>query len=139
MSGAAEGHVITTDPVSARVTVTVHGETVADSTNARVLHETGLPDRLYIPRTDIAMDKLVPTETTSHCPFKGDAVYWSAKVNGGAVTDVAWSYPHPLAGREDITELVCFFDEKVDEIAVDGAAITKPTTPWSVQAEAEHP
>jgi uncharacterized protein (DUF427 family) len=136
---SAEGHVLTTDPVDARVTVTVRGATLADSTRARVLHETGLPDRLYIPRADVAMDRLVPTATTSHCPFKGDAVYWSAEVDGATVADVAWSYPHPLPGRDDITELVCFFDEKVDEIAIDGDAVTKPTTPWSTLAESEHP
>ena len=135
----SEGHVVTTDPVDARVTVVVRGETLADTTHARVLHETGLPDRHYIPRADVAMDRLTPTATTSHCPFKGDAVYWSTEVNGETVVDVAWSYPHPIAGRDDITGLVCFFDEKVDEIAVDGRAIAKPVTPWLRLAESEHP
>ena len=119
----SEGHVVTTEPVDARVTVTLRGVTLADSTHARVLHETGLPDRHYFPRADVAVEKLAPTATTSHCPFKGGAVYWSADVNGDTVTDVAWSYPQPIPGREDITGLICFFDEKVDEIAVDGVAL----------------
>jgi uncharacterized protein (DUF427 family) len=139
MSGAAEGHVVTTDPVAERITVTVRGVTLADSTHARVLHETGLPDRRYFPRADVAMDKLVATATTSHCPFKGDAVYWSAQIDGETVTDVAWSYPTPLPGREDITELICFFDEKVDAITVGAEALAKPQTPWSQLSEAEHP
>jgi uncharacterized protein (DUF427 family) len=134
----SDGHVLTTEPVAARVTVTLRGVTLADTTHARVLHETGLPDRHYLPRADIAMDALVPTATTSHCPFKGDAVYWSAVVNGETVADVAWSYPTPLPAREDITELICFFDEKVD-IAIDGATKEKPVTPWSTLAESEHP
>jgi uncharacterized protein (DUF427 family) len=135
----SSGHVVTTDPVESRVTVTVRGVTLADSTRARVLHETGLPDRHYIPRADVAMDHLVPTATTSHCPFKGDAVYWSAVVGDTTVVDVAWSYPTPIDGRDDIAELICFFDEKVDSIAVGDSSLTKPETPWSTLAESEHP
>ena len=82
---------------------------------------------------------LVPTATTSHCPFKGDAVYWSAEVDGETITDVAWSYPAPIAGRDDIAGLICFFDERVDEIRVGETPMTKPETPWSTLAEAEHP
>jgi len=139
VSAASEGHVVATEPVAERVTVIVRGVTLADSTGARRLHETGLPPRFYIPRSDIAMDRLVPTATTSHCPFKGDAVYWSAEVDGATVKDVAWSYPTPIPGREDIAGLICFFDEKVDAIAVGDETVAKPETPWSVLSDAEHP
>ncbi len=109
------GHTITTEPIAERVRVVVHGETLADTTGAVVLRETGLPARYYLPRQDVRMDLLVPTDTGSHCPFKGDAVYWTAKLDGGEVVDVAWSYPTPIPAREDITGLVCFYHEKVDE------------------------
>lgn len=125
------GHTITTEKTGQRVQVLVGDETLADTTNAVVLHETGLPARYYFPREDVRMDLLVPTVTTSNCPFKGDAEYWTAKLPGGEVVDVAWSYPTPIADREDITGLVCFFNERVDEIVVDGAAVAVPETPWS--------
>ena len=127
------GHTITTDPVTERVQVVAGGETLADSTNVVVLHETGLPDRYYFPREDVRMDLLVATDTGSHCPFKGDAVYWTAKLGGGEV-DVAWSYPEPIPVREDITGLVCFFNERVDEIAVSGQVLPPVETAWSKPA-----
>ena len=135
----SDGHVITTEPVAERVVVVVRGVTLADSTHVRRLHETGLPPRFYFPRADVDMTKLVPTDTTSHCPFKGDAVYWSAELDGATVANVAWSYPTPLPERADITELICFFDEKVDAITVGADTLAKPETPWSVLSEAEHP
>lgn len=125
------GHTITTETRAARVQVVVAGVTIADSTRAVLLHETGLPTRYYLPRDDIDMERLIPSETTSHCPFKGDAHYWSASVGGTVVADVAWSYPTPVPDRADIAGLVCFFDERVERITVDGVPVARPETPWS--------
>jgi uncharacterized protein (DUF427 family) len=128
------GHTITTETSAARVQVVVAGVTIADSTHAVLLHETGLPTRYYLPTDDIDTERLVPTATTSNCPFKGDAVYWSADIDGAVVADVAWSYPAPIPGRTDIAGLVCFFNERVDRITVDGVAVARPETQWSTQA-----
>lgn len=129
------GHAITTEHTNQRIRVVVCGETLADTTNAVVLHETGLPARYYLPRGDVRMDLLVPTATTTYCPFKGDAVYWTAKLERGEVVDVAWSYPTPIAIREDLTGLICFFNERVDEIVVDGETLAVPETQWSESAK----
>jgi uncharacterized protein (DUF427 family) len=129
------GHTITTEVSDARVSVIVGGLTLADTTHAVLLHETGLPTRFYVPRDDIDMERMIPTTTTSNCPFKGDAEYWSADIDGTVVADIAWSYPAPIPARVDITGLVCFFDERVDRITVDGVALGRPETPWSVAAE----
>ena len=128
------GHTITTEKVAARVRVIAAGVTLADSEHAVRLHETGLPTRYYLPRADVAMEHLVTSPNISMCPFKGDAVYWSAQLDGREVPNIAWSYPNPLPERVDITELVCFFDERVDEITVDGVAVARPETPWSAPA-----
>jgi uncharacterized protein (DUF427 family) len=117
-------HTITTEPVGERVRVVAGGETLADSTNVVVLRETGLPDRYYFPREDVRMELLVPTTTATSCPYKGDAQYWTAQLDADQpgeiveLVDVAWSYPTPISGREDITGLVCFYNERVDEITV---------------------
>ena len=128
------GHTITTEKVDARVRVVAGGVTLADSEHAVRLYETGLPTRYYLPRADVAMEHLVASNNISMCPFKGDAIYWSAQLDGRELPNVAWSYPNPLPERVDITELVCFFDERVDEITVDGVPVTRPETPWSAPA-----
>jgi uncharacterized protein (DUF427 family) len=128
------GHTITTEPSAARVRVVVDGVTLAESTRAVLLHETGLPTRYYLPRDDVDMERLVPTETTSTCPFKGEAVYWSARVGDSVVADVAWSYPTPIAERADIAGLICFFAERVDDLIIDGTPVARPETPWSTSA-----
>ena len=129
------GHTITTEHSTARVQIVVCGATIADSTAAVLLHETGLPVRYYLPPDDIDMERLVPTETVSTCPFKGEAVYWSVNVDGTIAPDVAWSYPTPIPERIDIAGFICFFNERVDEIVVDGVGLERPETQWSTSAE----
>ncbi|MCO7247526.1 DUF427 domain-containing protein [Halomonas sp. Mc5H-6] len=79
-------------PVNQRVQVHVDGKLLADSTNALELRETGYPPRQYFPREDVRMDLLTLFETTAHCPFKGNTVYFSL----GDKQDIAWSYVQPI-------------------------------------------
>jgi uncharacterized protein (DUF427 family) len=107
-----ELHRVTTEPTADRVVVRVGNDVVADTTDALVLHETGLGDRYYLPRADVRMELLSPTDTSTHCPYKGDANYWSVTVGGDTFSDVAWSYEHPIVDRPEIAGLVCFYHEK---------------------------
>ena len=125
------GHTLSTEPTTARVEVVVAGVTIADSTHALLLHETGLPTRYYLPAPTSTLTLLVPTETKTFCPFKGEAVYWSARVGEQLVPDIAWSYPEPIPERADITDYICFFNEQVDEVRVDGVPVARPVTQWS--------
>ena len=106
-------------PSSRHVRVVVDGITVAESARPTLLFETGLPPRYYVPKTDVRMDLLVPTASSSHCPYKGDANYWSLAIEDRVVEDVAWSYRTPLPESQKIAGLVCFFPDKV-ELYVDG-------------------
>ena len=124
------GHTITTEASTARVEVVVGGITLADSKHARLLHETGLPTRYYLPKLDVRQDLLIPSDTRTRCPYKGEAVYWSVEVGGNRLADIAWSYPAPIPEAPKIENLVAFFDEKVDVI-VDGVLQERPVTPWS--------
>lgn len=130
------GHTITTERIDDRVRVLVAGEVLADSTSAVVLHEPGLPPRYYLPREDVRMELLVPTDTATNCPFKGDASYWTVRIGDREVVDVAWSYEAPIDDRADITGRVCFFVEQVDEHHVGDTRLVRPETPWS---EIPHP
>jgi uncharacterized protein (DUF427 family) len=85
------GHRISTSPSERRVRVESNGQVLAESARAVELHETGLPTRYYLPREDVRMDLLTPTDTTSHCPFKGDASYYSAP----GAEDAFWVYETP--------------------------------------------
>ena len=95
-----------------------------------MLFETGLPPRWYIPKVDVRLDLLEPTTTTSMCPYKGTAEYWTAELDGRRVEDVAWSYRTPLPESERIAGLVCFYAERTD-LFIDGEHQERPKTKFS--------
>jgi uncharacterized protein (DUF427 family) len=104
---------------SRHIQVVIDGQVVADSHRPRVLFETGIRPRYYLPKMDVRMDLLEPTQTHTACPYKGNAVYWSAKVDGREYPDIVWSYPFPTPESEKIQNLLSFYNEKVD-VYVDG-------------------
>lgn len=116
---------------SRHVKVVVGGEVVAETTRPRLLFETGLPTRYYIPKLDVRLDLLTPTTTSTRCPYKGKASYWTVNVSGREFPDIVWSYPAPIPECPKIENLLCFYDEKVDAIYVDGELQPRPVTPWS--------
>lgn len=116
---------------SRQVQIIVGGETVADSTNACFLFETGLPVRYYLPEADVRMDLLTSSETRSSCPYKGDAIYWSVNAGGSLHEDIVWGYPDPIPECPKIKNLMCFFNERIEDILVDGKSIPKVKTKWS--------
>jgi uncharacterized protein (DUF427 family) len=117
-------------PSSRHIRVEVAGVTVAESSNARLLFETGLPVRYYLPKPDVRMDLLEPTETVTGCPYKGEANYWSIRAGGEVHPDLAWGYRSPLPESERVAGMVCFYNEKVD-IYVDGVLQERPKSPFS--------
>jgi uncharacterized protein (DUF427 family) len=115
---------------SRHVQVEVAGVTVADSTRPRVLFETGLPPRFYLPKLDLRLDLLEPSDKVTHCPYKGQARYWSVRAGAAVHPDLAWSYPTPLPESQRIAGLVTFYDEKVD-VFLDGVRQDRPDSPFS--------
>ncbi len=116
---------------SRHVKVVVGGEVVAETNRPRLLFETGLPTRYYIPKLDVRLDLLTPTNTSTRCPYKGKASYWTVRVGGKEFTDIVWAYPAPIPECPKIENLLCFYDEKVDAVYVDGELQPRPKTPWS--------
>jgi uncharacterized protein (DUF427 family) len=112
-------------PSSRHVRVDVDGVTIAESTSPRLLFETGLPVRYYLPKTHVRLDRLTRTETVTHCPYKGQAEWWSVRAGQSVVDDLAWSYRYPLPESERIAGLIAFYNERVD-IYVDGALQQRP-------------
>ncbi len=112
---------------SRHVRIEVDGVTVADSRQPRILFETSLPPRYYLPMTDVRLDLLRPSSTESHCPYKGTASYYSVEVDGHVTPDVVWYYTTPLPESQKVAGLACFYDEKVD-VYLDGELQAKPKT-----------
>lgn len=115
-------------PSSRRVQVVVDGENVADSRRDVFLFETGLPTRYYLPIADTRLDLLTPSPHQSRCPYKGTAAYYHLTVNGRRHDNLVWYYPEPLAESARIKGLVCFYNELVDCILVDGIEQPRPAS-----------
>ena len=84
----------------------VDGMTIAESASPRLLFETGLPVRYYLPKTHVRMDLLTPTAIVSQCPYKGQAEWWSVRVGDRMQVDLAWSYRTPLPESQMIAGLI---------------------------------
>ncbi len=117
-------------PSSRHVRVLVDGEVIADSSQPTLLFETGLPTRYYLPKSDVRMDLLDPTDTETACPYKGWSHYWNVEVGDTIHEDIAWGYRSPVHESAAIAGLVCFYNEKVD-IEIDGRLLEKPNTKFS--------
>jgi uncharacterized protein (DUF427 family) len=99
----------------------VGGITAVDSGNALLLLEEGYAPVWYFPRADVRMDLLTPTATVTHCPFKGDAGYWSVSTPAGTRRDAAWSYETPFEEMVAIAGRIAFYWDALDHWSEDGA------------------
>ncbi|NUS93573.1 MAG: DUF427 domain-containing protein, partial [Nocardia sp.] len=115
---------------SRHIRVELDGVTLADSRSPRILFETGLPARFYLPLTDIRMDLLRPSETRTSCPYKGNAEYWNVQVGDTEQADLVWIYRTPTPESQKIAGLACFYNEKVD-IYIDDELQDRPRTAFS--------
>jgi uncharacterized protein (DUF427 family) len=115
-------HPISIQPTLDRVVVKFAGEVIADSTRALSLREASYPTVQYIPRGDVRMDRLVRTQHHTHCPYKGDANYFSVKAGGRSSENAVWTYEQPFDQVGEIAEHVAFYPDRVDSIE-----ILKPT------------
>jgi uncharacterized protein (DUF427 family) len=111
-----DDHPITISPNPNRVRVTFAGRTVADSTHALNLKEATYPPVVYIPRADVDMNLLARTDHKTHCPYKGDASYYSIKADGKVAENAIWTYEQPFPGVARIAGYVAFYPNRVDAI-----------------------
>jgi uncharacterized protein (DUF427 family) len=118
----ASGHEITITPSQHHAEVSIGGQKLAASDRVVLLAETGLPTRYYFAPEDVRTDLLKSTSTHTTCPFKGEASYWSAEVDGQVYDDLAWSYPTPIPQAQAIAGLLSFYPDRVS-LTVDGQPI----------------
>jgi len=109
-------HPITLTRNGNRVRVSFAGKTVADTMRALTLKEASYPPVQYIPRADVKMELLKKTAHTSHCPYKGDASYFSIESGGKTAQNAVWSYEEPFPAMAEIGGYLAFYPDRVDKI-----------------------
>lgn len=110
------------EPDERRVEVRGGDVLLADSRRALRVLETASPPTFYLPREDVELEYLEPSARSSLCEWKGRARYWSLRVGGRLIVDVAWDYPSPLAGYETIAGCLSFYPARV-ECRVEGRRV----------------
>jgi uncharacterized protein (DUF427 family) len=108
------GRALYLEPTPKRIRVVVGGETIADSSAAMLLHESGHQPIYYFPPEDVLADVLEPDDRHTHCPKKGDASYYTIRVGDNAVEAGAWYYPDPLPDAPPIKDLIAFYWDRMD-------------------------
>jgi class 3 adenylate cyclase/uncharacterized protein (DUF427 family) len=116
LTAANTDYHIRLEPCRKRLRVEFNGAWVADSTRALIMHETRSPPAYYVPFADVRTDLLEKTALTTHCPFKGDASYWTLIVDGVAAENAAWAYENPLEDGKAIKGYLSFYASKVSAI-----------------------
>ena len=109
-------HPITIAANGKRVRVTFAGKVIADTKRALTLREASYPAVQYIPRADVDMAALKATAHHTHCPYKGDASYFTISVDGKSADNAVWSYEEPYPAMAEIKEHVAFYPNRVDRI-----------------------
>jgi len=109
-------HPITIEPNPGRVVVTLGGRVIADSREALTLHEANYPPVQYIPRKDVDMAALTRSATTTYCPYKGEAAYFSIPAGGERSVDAIWTYEAPYGAVAEIKDHLAFYPDRIDAI-----------------------
>jgi uncharacterized protein (DUF427 family) len=127
VTSSTDPHTITVTEVDGVVRAELRGVMMAESSDVLVLREGSLPPRYYFPREHVRMEHLERTDTSTTCPFKGDASYWSAVLDDGdRADDVVWSYEDPIESMTAIAGRLCFYNDRVT-LLIDGRPPELPT------------
>jgi uncharacterized protein (DUF427 family) len=109
-----QDHPITIEPAGQRIIVRVSGQVIADTTAALTLREAGYRPVHYIPIGDVDQTMLRSSPTSTYCPYKGDASYYSIAGPDGVIENAIWTYEHPYAAVETIAGHLAFYADRVE-------------------------
>jgi uncharacterized protein (DUF427 family) len=116
-------HPITLEPARRRWRAQFSGHVIADSNDALVLREADYPAVIYFPRDDVAMEFMTRTDRGTHCPYKGDASYYTVLMDGHFAENAVWTYEQPFPAMEAIEGRVAFYTDRIEVYEVDEATV----------------
>lgn len=116
-------HPITLTPATRRWRAMYSGHVIADTADAIILQEANYPPVVYFPRADVAMDYMSRTDRSTHCPYKGDAAYYTLLMDGHIAENAVWTYEQPYPAMELIDGRLAFYTDRVEVYEVDDAAV----------------
>jgi uncharacterized protein (DUF427 family) len=131
-------HPIDLEPAKKRWRAFFAGHVIADTDDALILKEASYPPVVYFPRDDVAMEYMSRTERATHCPYKGDAAYYTILMDGEFAENAVWTYEQPFEGMEPIGERLAFYTDRVDVYEVDDAAVNPHPQPQDVDQVVQH-
>lgn len=116
-------HPITIEPAGRRWRAKYAGHVIADSADALLLREASYPPVVYFPRADVSMEYLARTDHSTHCPYKGDASYYTLNMDGEYAENAVWTYETPIDDVGLIRERLAFYPNLVEIYAVDDQVV----------------
>ena len=131
-------HPITVTPAAKRWRAKFQGHVIADSAGALVLQESTYPAVVYFPREDVSMDYLTRTTHSTHCPYKGDASYYTLEMDGHFAENGVWTYETPFPAMTAITGHLAFYPNHVEVYEVDDAAVNPHHVDADVDQTVQH-
>ena len=120
MSDTSPNHTLQIRPAAGRMRAAYQGHIIADSNDVLILTEGALAPVAYFPTGDVEMGYFARTERSTHCPFKGDAAYYTVTLEGEVLENVAWTYEDPLPGAVQIDGRLAFYADRIEVYAVSG-------------------
>ena len=131
-------HPITVTPAAKRWRARFQGHVIADSANALVLKEATYPQVIYFPREDVSMEYMSRTAHSTHCPYKGDASYYTLLMDGHFAENAVWTYETPYPAMTAIAGRVAFYPNQVELYEVDDAAVNPHHVDANVDQAVQH-
>jgi uncharacterized protein (DUF427 family) len=116
-------HPIAMTPAKQRWRAQYMGHVIADTNDALILKEADYPPVIYFPRSDVAMEYMSRTDRATHCPYKGDAAYYTLMMDGHFAENAVWTYEQPFEGMEPIEGRLAFYTDRVEVYPVDDATV----------------
>jgi uncharacterized protein (DUF427 family) len=116
-------HPITIDAAKNRWRARFEGHVIADTDDALILREADYPPRVYFPREDVSTEYMSRTDRSTHCPYKGDAAYYTVLMDGHFAENAVWTYEDPYPAMVEIAERLAFYPDKIEVYEVDDAAV----------------
>jgi uncharacterized protein (DUF427 family) len=128
-------HPIELEPATRKWRAYFNGHVFADTDDALILREANLPPVVYFPRGDVAMEYMGRTDRHTHCPYKGEASYYTLTLDGDVAENVAWSYEQPADAVSRIADYIAFYTDRIDVYEVTDPRVHSRHNPHEMDRE----